>query len=149
MLKIFYNILKLNLRVFLFIKKLNKCKKLNYRFLNLLSIVVNMILCHVKMTQFFILIVSADVLNVRAVAFPVRILFVIYLISANYPFKKYIIRVRYSSHKKKRKQNSSHDQNIRNFHKCLVCQFISNSFIKENFTKNDFKRKKPSYTVRA
>lgn len=125
------------------IKRLNKINKFNYRSLNLLSIVVNMISYHVKMTQFFILIVSADVLNVRAVAFPVRILFVIYLISANYPFKKYIIRVRYSSHKK-RKQNSSHDQNIRNFHKCLECQSISNTFIKENLTK-----KKTSYTVRA
>lgn len=148
MLKIFYNILKLNLRVFLFIKKLNKCKKLNYRFLNLLSIVVNMILCHVKMTQFFILIVSADVLNVRTVAFLVRILFVIYLIKANYPFKKYIIRVRYSLHKK-RKQNSIYDQNKRNFHKWLECQFISNTLIKENLTNNDFKRKKTCYTVRA
>lgn len=47
---------------------------------------------------------------------------------------------------KKRKQNAIHDQNIRNFHKWLECQFISNTFIKENLTKNDFKRKKKHVT---
>lgn len=47
---------------------------------------------------------------------------------------------------KKRKQNAIHDQNIRNFHKWLECQFISNTFIKENLAKNDFKRKKKHVT---